>query len=53
MFRERARLFIAVQFLADILLTFLAFPLAYVTRLHLGHIIPTHWIDCSIPRFIR
>jgi exopolysaccharide biosynthesis polyprenyl glycosylphosphotransferase len=41
MFRERARLFIALQFLADILLTFLAFPLAYITRIHLSRIIPS------------
>jgi exopolysaccharide biosynthesis polyprenyl glycosylphosphotransferase len=40
MFREHARLFIALQFLSDIALSLLAFPLAYITRLHLDKIIP-------------
>jgi exopolysaccharide biosynthesis polyprenyl glycosylphosphotransferase len=40
MFREHARLFVALQFLSDIALSFLAFPLAYISRIHLDRIIP-------------
>jgi len=40
MFREHARLFIAIQFLSDITLSFLAFPLAYLSRIHLDKMIP-------------
>jgi exopolysaccharide biosynthesis polyprenyl glycosylphosphotransferase len=41
MFRERAKLFNRLQFLADILITCAAFPLAYWTRTHLSKILPT------------
>jgi exopolysaccharide biosynthesis polyprenyl glycosylphosphotransferase len=40
MFREHARLFTTIQFIADLLLTLAAFPLAYLTRIHLERIIP-------------
>jgi exopolysaccharide biosynthesis polyprenyl glycosylphosphotransferase len=40
MFREHARLFVALQFMADIALSFLAFPLAYFSRTRLDRIIP-------------
>jgi len=40
MFREHARLFTIIQFCADIVLTILAFAVAYATRLHLGHMLP-------------
>jgi exopolysaccharide biosynthesis polyprenyl glycosylphosphotransferase len=40
MFREHARLFTIIQFLTDILLTVLAFPAAYATRLSLDRIAP-------------
>jgi len=43
MFREHARLFIALQFLSDIALSFLAFPLAYISRVHLHKVIPVEW----------
>jgi exopolysaccharide biosynthesis polyprenyl glycosylphosphotransferase len=43
MFREHARLFIALQFLSDIALSFLAFPLAYMSRTHLDTIIPAEF----------
>jgi exopolysaccharide biosynthesis polyprenyl glycosylphosphotransferase len=43
MFREHARLFVALQFLSDIALSFLAFPLAYISRIHLHRIIPAEW----------
>ncbi len=41
MFREHARLFTALQFTSDLFLTILAFPIAYVTRMHLDHVVPT------------
>ena len=40
MFREHARLFTIIQFCIDIVLTILAFPVAYATRLHLDHVVP-------------
>ncbi len=40
MFRERARLFTALQFITDTLLTVAAFPLAYVSRINLGMAVP-------------
>jgi exopolysaccharide biosynthesis polyprenyl glycosylphosphotransferase len=40
MFRERAKLFNTLQFTADLLLTWAAFPLAYVTRTHLTGVLP-------------
>jgi exopolysaccharide biosynthesis polyprenyl glycosylphosphotransferase len=40
MFREHARLFVALQFLSDVILSLLAFPLAYISRVHLEQIIP-------------
>jgi exopolysaccharide biosynthesis polyprenyl glycosylphosphotransferase len=40
MFRERARLFNRLQFIADILLTCSAFPLAYSSRIHLSKVLP-------------
>ena len=40
MFREHARLFTIIQFVTDILLTILAFPAAYATRLSLDRIAP-------------
>ncbi len=41
MFREHAKLFIAVQFATDLLLTAMAFPLAYFMRIHLNHVMPS------------
>jgi exopolysaccharide biosynthesis polyprenyl glycosylphosphotransferase len=41
MFRERAKLFNRLQFLADLLLTCAAFPLAYWSRIHLSWILPS------------
>src|SRR5262245_5000375 len=40
MLRERAKLFTAVQFVADVLLSAAAFPLAYYARLNLNQITP-------------
>jgi exopolysaccharide biosynthesis polyprenyl glycosylphosphotransferase len=40
MFRERAKLFNRLQFLADILITCAAFPLAYWSRYHLSIFLP-------------
>ncbi len=40
MFQERARLFNRLQFLADILITFAAFPLAYWSRTHISKVLP-------------
>ncbi len=40
MFREHAKLFNSLQFATDLILTVAAFSLAYVTRLHLDHVIP-------------
>ncbi len=40
MFREHAKLFTAMQFASDLLLTAVAFPLAYFGRLHLEHLVP-------------
>jgi exopolysaccharide biosynthesis polyprenyl glycosylphosphotransferase len=40
MFREHARLFTIIQFCTDIVLTILAFPVAYATRLHLDRVVP-------------
>jgi exopolysaccharide biosynthesis polyprenyl glycosylphosphotransferase len=41
MFRERARLFNRLQFVADIVLTCAAFPLAYWSRIHLSKALPS------------
>lgn len=43
MFREHARLFTTLQFLTDLVLSALAFPLAYWTRIHLAAFIPSDW----------
>ena len=40
MFREHAKLFNRLQFAADILLTCVAFPLAYWSRIHLSALLP-------------
>ncbi len=40
MFREHARLFTIIQFCTDIVLTVLAFALAYATRLHMDYLVP-------------
>jgi exopolysaccharide biosynthesis polyprenyl glycosylphosphotransferase len=40
MIRERAKLFTAIQFCTDILLTIAAFPAAYTTRLNLDLVLP-------------
>lgn len=40
MFRERARLFTILQFCTDLVLSCLAFPLAYWTRLRLDRVLP-------------
>lgn len=40
MIRERAKLFTTLQLISDLLLTGLAFPLAYLTRLHLSSFTP-------------
>ena len=40
MFRERAKLFNRLQFAADILVTCAAFPLAYLSRIHLSSALP-------------
>ncbi len=41
MFRENAKLFNTLQFASDLLLTAAAFPLAYLTRLHLDRVMPS------------
>ncbi|MBM3791195.1 MAG: sugar transferase [Acidobacteria bacterium] len=43
MFREHARLFITLQISADLVLSALAFPLAYWSRLHLEPVLPQGW----------
>jgi exopolysaccharide biosynthesis polyprenyl glycosylphosphotransferase len=40
MFRENAKLFTMLQFVTDTLLTVAAFPLAYLTRIHMDGAIP-------------
>jgi len=40
MFREHAKLFNALQFASDLLLTLAAFPVAYISRQHLDQVIP-------------
>jgi exopolysaccharide biosynthesis polyprenyl glycosylphosphotransferase len=40
MFQERAKLFNRIQFIADILITFAVFPLAYWSRTHLSEVLP-------------
>jgi exopolysaccharide biosynthesis polyprenyl glycosylphosphotransferase len=40
MFREHAKLFTRLQFGADLLITWAAFPLAYWTRIHLSSLLP-------------
>ena len=40
MFREHAKLFNRLQFVADVLITLAAFPLAYWSRTHLSKILP-------------
>jgi exopolysaccharide biosynthesis polyprenyl glycosylphosphotransferase len=40
MFREHAKLFTTLQFVTDTLLTVVAFPLAYLTRVHLNEAVP-------------
>ena len=40
MFREHAKLFNRLQFVADILITCAAFPLAFWSRLHLSKVLP-------------
>ncbi len=40
MFRERAKLFNRLQFIADLILTCAAFPLAYWSRIHLSVVLP-------------
>ncbi len=40
MFREHAKLFIRLQRIADLLITCVAFPLAYWNRIHLSAILP-------------
>ncbi len=40
MFREHAKLFTMLQFVTDVLLTVMVFPLAYLTRIHLGKVTP-------------
>jgi exopolysaccharide biosynthesis polyprenyl glycosylphosphotransferase len=40
MIREHAKLFTTLQFITDLILTALAFPLAYITRLHLSSFTP-------------
>ncbi len=40
MFREHAKLFNAIQFVSDLLLTVAAFLLAYLSRIHLDHLVP-------------
>src|SRR5688572_25369265 len=40
MIREHAKLFTTLQFITDVLLMALAFPLAYITRLHLSGFTP-------------
>ncbi len=42
MFREHAKLFIILQFVADIALSIAAFPIAYLTRIHLDKAIPSN-----------
>jgi exopolysaccharide biosynthesis polyprenyl glycosylphosphotransferase len=41
MFRERAKLYNRLQFIADLLLTCAAFPLAYWSRTHLSQALPS------------
>ncbi len=43
MFRERAKLFNRLQFVADVLITLAAFPAAYWSRVHLSKILPVEW----------
>ena len=40
MFREHAKLFNRLQFVADVLITLAAFPVAYWSRIHLSSILP-------------
>jgi exopolysaccharide biosynthesis polyprenyl glycosylphosphotransferase len=42
MFRERAKLYTRLQLIADILLTMAAYPLAYISRIHISKIIPAN-----------
>jgi exopolysaccharide biosynthesis polyprenyl glycosylphosphotransferase len=48
MFRERAKLYNRLQFIADLLLTCAAFPLAYWSRTHLAQALPS-----DIVRFLN
>ncbi len=43
MLRERAKFFTILQFVTDLFLSMLAFPLAYLTRLNLGKVFPQEW----------
>jgi len=43
MFREHAKLFNRLQFVADILITCAIFPLAYWSRVHLSRFLPVEW----------
>ena len=43
MFRERAKLYSRLQFIADLLGTCAAFPLAYFSRTHLSKVLPPDW----------
>jgi exopolysaccharide biosynthesis polyprenyl glycosylphosphotransferase len=43
MFQEHAKLFNRLQFGADILISFVAFPLAYWSRIHLSIALPVTW----------
>jgi exopolysaccharide biosynthesis polyprenyl glycosylphosphotransferase len=49
MFRQHARLFTTIQFASDILLTCLAFVLAYWTRLHLELVTPSRFAGLLNP----
>jgi exopolysaccharide biosynthesis polyprenyl glycosylphosphotransferase len=49
MFRERAKLYNRLQFIADLLGTWAAFPLAYFSRTHLSKLLPPDWYSLLNP----
>lgn len=52
MFRERAKLYNRLQFIADIILTCVAFPLAYWSRIHVSHTIPSDFRHLFNPELL-
>jgi exopolysaccharide biosynthesis polyprenyl glycosylphosphotransferase len=52
MFREHARLFTALQFVTDLILTSVAFVCAYWMRLHLQWLLPARLLDLLNPELL-